>query len=520
MTTKKFILFASFTFLATYLFFVTEAKAVDKIDTKVTTGASVQYINSDKKLTVMVYCDADNDLEENLLEDIKEIKAGYIDNPNLNVVVLVDRTPEYSDDSTILGEDFSDTRMYKIEKHKAVRIAGGSKFPEITKDSNYEANMGDAHTLKKFIDSCKENYPADKYVLIMSDHGGGARTDKSLNKHKTPKSICWDDSNDEDCLYTAEISDVLTNDESVDVLAYDACLMGTAEVAYQYRPGNGGFQANVMVASAPNVWGKGFDYKKIFSRLKSGRGNNGKVDLTLGGKELFFNPSTVTDFQLGAIMVEAQRDSAESSKANDQVLSCFDLTKAESVKKSIDEMSRALWNENKKVDMENLRGADKNVTLIHYFSESSDRDWLEYPYFDLYDLCKNISTSSTFSDNIKTLAKNIMNNVDDMIVYSYGGSRFKGFTEGKNGLSIFFPNGSKIYKYVVTNTSYSAWKSQRWYNSIDTTTLQPDYLYGKLSWCKDGQTEEINDVGNWFELLDCWFDTKNDETGGDNGYQW
>ncbi|GAA0076016.1 clostripain [Clostridium sp. CTA-5] len=498
----------------------------DAINMDVTTKAALQYEdkvkaeNEDKKLTIMFYCDADNNLEPNLLLDLQEMKEGYVDNPNLNLIALVDRNEGYSNDSSVLGEDFSDTRMYKIERNKAIRIDGGNEFSEITKTSDYEANMGDANTLKKFIDSCKDQYPADKYALIVSNHGGGARDDKKEEEVKNPKAVCWDETDDNDCLYTAEITDTLTEDESVDVLAYDACLMGTAEVAYQYRPGNGSFSANVMVASAPVVWGYGFDYKKIFSRLKSGGGDNGTRDLTLGGREKYFDPSKVTDLELGAIMVEAQRDSVKKANVNNQALSCFDLRKIENVKDSVDELSRALWKENKKADIENLRGKNRKVNLINYFNQNSSAEWMAYPYFDLYDLCQSITESYNFSDNIKDLAKKVMKNVDNTIVYSYAGSKFKGFTEGKNGMSIFLPDGNKIYTDSFSYISFPCWQGQSWYNSIDTTIIKDNYLYGKLSWCKDGQTPKINDVGNWFELLDCWFDTSNDETGGVNRYQW
>ncbi|NFO89117.1 clostripain [Clostridium botulinum] len=530
MINKKITLITSFLFLATFLFNSVPAKASDKvkeaITIKNTTEAAVQYEdkvkneNEDKKLTVMVYSDADNNLEGSLLEDIEEMKEGYVDNPNLNLIVLVDRNEGYSNDSSVLGENFSDTRMYKIERNKAIRIDGGDEFPEITKTSDYEANMGDGHTLKKFIDSCKDQYPADKYALIISNHGGGAREDKKEEEVKNPKAVCWDETDDNDCLYTAEITDSLTEDESVDLLAYDACLMGTAEVAYQYRPGNGSFSANTMVASAPVVWGNGYDYERIFSRLKSGGGDTGKKDSTLGGKEKYFDPSKVTDLQLGAIMVEAQRDSVEEANVNNQVLSCFDLSKIDSVKESVDNLAAALWKENKKDDVENIRGKGRSVHSMNYFNQNSSSEWMAYPYFDLYDLCKNISKSNKFSDNIKNLAKNVMKNVDNTIVYSYGGSKFKGFSEGKNGLSIFLPDGKKIYNDSFSYMSFPCWQGQSWYNSIDTTTIKDNYLYGKLSWCKDNQTPEINDVGNWFELLDCWFDNSNDETGGLNRYQW
>ncbi|WP_143317581.1 clostripain [Clostridium sp. HBUAS56017] len=519
MINKRVTLLISIVFLATSLLGVMPAKAINSANEN-TIKSVVDKDGTGKKLTVMVYSDGDNNLEGSLLGDIQQMKEGYVNNPNLNLIVLVDRTPGYSADKSVLGQNFTDTRMYKIESNKAIRISGGDQFPEITKTSRYEANMGDGNTLKKFINSCKANYPADKYALVISNHGGGARDKNEGKKVKNPKAVCWDDTNGGDCLYTAEVTDKLTNRESVDVLAYDACLMGTAEVAYQYRPGNGGFQANIMVASAPVVWGDGYDYKEIFSRLRAGGGNNGQVDSTVGGKELYYDPSEVTDTELGEIMVEAQRDSVNAAGDTSQVLSCFDLNKIENVKSSVDKLSRALWSEKDKAFIEKLRGTGSETSLLHYFDTRSSEEWLDYPYFDLYDLCKRISTSSGFSANVKALAKGVMTNVDDLIVYSYGGSDFSGFTEGKSGLSIFLPDGGKIYRDNYSGTSYTGWQAQRWYNSVDTSKYQSDFLYGKLSWCKDGQTPKINDVGNWFELLDSWFDSSNGSDGGVNWYQW
>src|SRR3712207_2165204 len=166
-------------------------------------------MNKDKKLTILYYCDADNDLEEDLLNDIEEMKKGYNNNPNLNLIALVDRSPKYSCNPVVLGEDFDDTRLYKIEHNSVKRLDGGNEFPEITLNSNYEANMGDPETLKKFIDYGKANYKADKYVLIMANHGGGAKNNKKISR-----DICQDitnyDGNQPDILYNAEISDCLT----------------------------------------------------------------------------------------------------------------------------------------------------------------------------------------------------------------------------------------------------------------------------------------------------------------------
>ncbi len=300
---------------------------------------------ANQKLTIMYYCDADNNLESSLLSDIEEMKKGYVNNPNLNLVTLIDRSSRYTSDKTVFGEDFEDARLYKIEHNKTKRLDGGKEFPEITLNSNYEANMGDANTLKKFINYCKANYKADKYVLIMANHGGGAK-EKTKNNQNINRAICWDDShydgNSPDCLYMGEISDTLTQEQSVDVLAFDACLMGTAEVAYQFRPGNGGFSANGIVASSPVVWGPGFQYDNILSRLKSGGGTSNEDDLTLGGKEKNFDPATVTNEELGALFVEEQRDSTHAKGNYDQHLSFYDATKVGDVKTSIDNLAANL----------------------------------------------------------------------------------------------------------------------------------------------------------------------------------
>lgn len=372
--------------------------------------------NNNQKVTIMYYCDADNNLESSLLSDIEEMKKGYVNNPNLNLVTLIDRSSRYTSDKTVFGEDFEDARLYKIEHNKTKRLDGGKEFPEITLNSNYEANMGDADTLKKFINYCKANYKADKYVLIMANHGGGAK-EKLKNNQDVNRAICWDDShydgNSPDCLYMGEISDTLTQEQSVDVLAFDACLMGTAEVAYQFRPGNGGFSADGIVASSPVVWGPGFQYDNILSRLKSGGGSSNEDDLTLGGKEKNFDPATITNEQLGALFVEEQRDSTHARGSYDQHLSFYDAAKVEDVKRSIDNLAINLSNENKKDGIEKLRGSKNNTNLMHYFDEYNEQEWIEYPYFDIYDLCEKINESNNFSNETRTLASICMDKIDE-----------------------------------------------------------------------------------------------------------
>ena len=470
--------------------------------------------------TVIYYSDADNDLEAALLSDIQEMKNGLQEGADINIIVLIDRINYQSSDSAILGENFTDTRLYRILPGKYLRLDGGIQFSEITTSSSYEANMGDPGTLQKFIQYCKINYPADNYALFLSNHGSGARSVPDFNFREQEKAICYDETDGNDPMYTAEITDILTSADSVDLMAFDACLMATVEVAYQYRPGTGDFSADYLLASAPNVWGAGFAYEAAFARLNASGGTNGETDSILGGPEQNVNPLTMSAVDFAAVIMEEQKDDSSAHPSGQaQSLTLMDLSAVAFVKTSTDVLAVSLWNENMKTQSEAARGSYSSVNILNYFNSASESEWLSYPYFDLYDLADTISNSTSFSNTVQANALILASAADAMILYSFGNSSFAGFTEGQNGVTIFFPDGDRQYGSPTTNNMFSY---QWWYNAIDTTILQSDFLYGKLAWCIDGVNQNANTVGNWFELMDCWFeeDTANAANGGYNSFQW
>jgi len=472
-------------------------------------GGEDEYVPGDKTWTIMYYGDADCDLEGYLMEDIAEMKAGFVNGYGVNLIILIDRYDGYSNDSSVLGDDFTDTRLYRITQGNYERLDGGTQFPDISADgsSSYEANMGDAATLEKFIQYCKEKYPATDYALIFSNHGGGVKK-KSASVYgevsvsdSNPgiiKNICYDESSGNDFLYTGEISDTLTSDDSVQLLGLDACFMSSVEFAYQFRndDSNSGFKAEIMVASAPSLWGWGWDYASILGNL-----HRKSVDPT------YMDAST-----FGRLIVDTQRSSTRNSVS--QSLACVDLSKVKAVKDSVDVMAAALASESEKADLENLRGNAPTASLLNYFTESSSSEWVSYPYFDLYNFAAAISGSSSFSPSIQNKASSLRNAVDSMVLYSFGNSAYSGFIEGKSGVHIFFPDGD----YVVTASTASGdvtdicWRFQWWYNSEDLTSSGG---YGKLAWCDDGASSN-GTVENWFELLDSWYDTASNF----NNYSW
>lgn len=96
------------------------------------------------------------------------------------------------------------------------------------------------------------------------------------------------------------------------------------------------------------------------------------------------------------------------------------------------------------------------------------------------------------------------------MAYSFAGSDFTGFEEGISGVSLFFPDGDRPFN----GGPDVHWAYQWWYNSIDTNAASPGQYYGKLKWCQDNQNPAVNSIGNWFEMLDAWFDPTNDANGG------
>ena len=210
----------------------------------------IEVDNRTKYWTVIMYLSADCNLESYLLQDVEEVKVGT--NNSVNIIVLIDRSPNYSTNSSVFGENFSDTRLYRILKRRVVRISGEDEFPEITLTSQYEANTGDPQNLKKLIRFCKKYYPAKNYALFFGGHGDGVRSGNESANHIYNRAISvddtdFDDNGEYDLLYMAEITDCFDYEENIDLLIFDACMMGTIETAYQFRLGNNSLNAKYIV---------------------------------------------------------------------------------------------------------------------------------------------------------------------------------------------------------------------------------------------------------------------------------
>ena len=191
--------------------------------------------------TLMVYMAADNDLERYALDDLAEMERVALPG-SVNLVVLVDRSPWY-----VAGpNDFTDTRIGRVRPDGDPRTVGEALVPI------GERNTGDPATLTEFLDWARATFPAERYGLVLWNHGGGL------------EGVAWDQSSRGDRLTLGELRTAIERSAigGLDFLGFDACSMAMVEVASEVRE-----LARVMVASQDLEPGPGWAYDRWLRSL-------------------------------------------------------------------------------------------------------------------------------------------------------------------------------------------------------------------------------------------------------------
>jgi clostripain len=426
--------------------------------------------------TILLYAAVDNSADDPFVMFADQVRRAIDDDPGIELVLFIDRSNKHAKQTTYLGDDFSSTRLYRVKNYFVERLSGGTHFPEITTENDVKLNSADASTLQRFIAWGKENYPAQHYGLLIYSHADG-------------RSMCPVDRTG-DQMGIAELTDKIGVKERVDFLALELCNMGGAEIAYQWRPGNGRFEADVLLA-IPNA-GPPLDWHRAFNRIRS-PGHD-----PIGGPAVDLAKMTAVDF--GKLVIEEghrgrQAFQKMNGRGTKEAAGCYDLRKAGEVKKAVDALAVALSKSDSKGIVLELRNASSERRLLSYSDDGS--------YVDLYDLCRRVAGCDRLPESVRSAATDVMKNVERFMIASFGMSAYKQFEAGKNGVFIVLPSGKP-----------DCWKQFRWYTPIRGDRKS----YGNWSFLQDGATPGNGVIESWFELLDSWFDVT-DEKGGINGYR-
>jgi hypothetical protein len=134
------------------------------------------------------------------------------------------------------------------------------------------ASMGDAQTLKDFLAFGKEHYPARRTAVVLWNHGGGSVSGASFDELYGMDSLSLAE------MYQA-FSEAFGEDpqnQPVDIIGFDTCLMATVDTAYTYsgiakylvasqevEPGNGWLYSGWLGALAGNPEMEPLELSKI-----------------------------------------------------------------------------------------------------------------------------------------------------------------------------------------------------------------------------------------------------------------
>ena len=359
--------------------------------------------------TVMVYLDADNNLESAGIDDINEMEM-VGSTADVNIVVQVDRIPYsvltanhegYADDTS--NGNWTNTRRYYItQDFDPVQINS-----QLKSDLG-ELNMGDPQTLIDFTNWATINYPAKKYLLVIWNHGGGFRS-LSLTK-----DIAWDDTSGRDKITMSELEYALSAistqiGKKIDIVGMDACFMAMTEVAYQIKD-----YADILVTSEESVPSNGWPYDTILEELVAN--------------------SLISSGQLAVDIVDKYIFSYYYGNVTQ---SAIDLSYMDTLTSQLSNLALAIMD-------------DSLALKSKYILASTSSQYYRDPDFiDLYDFCSQLLAYSN-SLEVKNIALNIQQTLNYAVIKSgYNG----GDVSGSKGLSIYFPYFAYHYYYNYTNFS-------------------------------------------------------------------
>ncbi len=373
--------------------------------------------SSNDTWTVMVYM-CGSDLESKGMAGTYNLyemfSAQLPDNKdNINILVETGGTKEWfvkeEFDDRLPSFDGIDTKSlsyYRIEEDDM-----------ILEEKRELASMGEADTLKDFITWSAEKYPADKYMLILWDHGGGSL-----------QGVCFDELHDDDSLTVDELKEAIAGaDLPFEVVGFDACLMADLETAKALQ----GY-CHYMIASQESEPGYGWAYTDFLEYLSDDTGISG---LELG--------KHIAD---GFMAKCREYDTDEMS-----TLSVVDITKIPSLYAAYRNLSGEMVLSTQK--SENFRSFQQGVTKAESYGGNSDSQG----YANMVDLADMVKKTEGILDQNSS---KVLSALKEAVCYEvHGKSR-----ANSNGISVYYPlyydeDEINIYNDLSDNIAFSEYIS-------------------------------------------------------------
>ena len=184
-----------------------------KLNTGVASGARAKRTsilgNNRDVVTLMVYmCGTDLESQYGMgTADLKEMVSASIGS-NVNLIVMTGGCKKWR----VNGISNSVNQIWQIKNGQLHQLEGNAGNKAMTDPSNLSA----------FIRYCKQNFPANRNMLIFWDHGGGSLSGYGYDERNTRSGS----------MSLTGIKQALTDGGVLyDFIGFDACLMATTETA-------------------------------------------------------------------------------------------------------------------------------------------------------------------------------------------------------------------------------------------------------------------------------------------------
>jgi len=388
-----------------YLYITLAISMITGVFISASAGATRAQENSAaKKWTIMVYSNADNNLDGDLVNDVLEMERAGLSN-DVNIVVEIDRLNKPA-------------RRYCVTARDANSKPDDWGFSgKMVKDMG-EIDMGDPKELVTFAKWACDNYPAAKYMLLIQNHGSGWKKRKA----DAFRGISYDDQSGHN-ISTKQLGSAIQTISSlmgkpIDIFATDACLMQMLEVDYEIKD-----FVRYIVSSEEMVPGPCWSYESIFAPI--------------------MNDPKINARELASMIPQAYAESYKTSVKNSTTMSAVDCAFIEELSNAVDSFAKAYLEIN----------GDSNELAVVKAAVSKTQKFYDCTCIDIGHFMKLMVENSKNRKLIECAGKVLM---------AYQKAVFKSeitgvSTKNASGMAIYFPTDHYNRYYDMIKFSKSNW---------------------------------------------------------------
>ncbi len=360
---------------------------------------------------VLLWLGADNDLYRYALEDLEEVRS-VGNNRNFSAVIMLDAYESNQD---------------------AVYVLSSKGDLERVEYFDNDIDSGSGIFLEEWLDKYLELFTADKYSLIIWNHGNAWLDD--ANQNYSTQAISYDYSSGNALTISelaAAVKSVLPRAglEKFDVVGFDACYMGSFEVLYEVR-----HIAKYGVASSFTEPSYGWNYKFL-----------GEISSSTDG------------YEFSKLVVDYYKAYAQSNSFYQTYLliglslAVYDFEIADELSNSLDNLAYSLVD-----NITEVKDLDYSSVLSYY------NDSLLYDLKGLCSIWKEYFQAGVIGEQ----ANQSVRLIEDFVVYHYAERKIgQSIRQIDDPISIFFTKSSSQLSKYKQHYETLEFSENAWYNFI------------------------------------------------------